>query len=80
MDLCEWFRVWLNVTGIKLDVSPPRKATWQATIPWADITRVCYKVEVGLVSNGWYLFTKHRPESYAALVEAGGAMGCSTSY
>ena len=72
MELREWFRVRLRETGIQLDVSPPGKAAWQALIPWADITRVCYKVEDGFMSNGWYLFTKQRPESYAVPVEADG--------
>jgi hypothetical protein len=72
MELCEWFRVRLSDTGIQLDVSPPGEEAWQALIPWADITRVCYTAEDGLLSDGWYLFTKHRPESYAVPVEADG--------
>ena len=28
--------------------------------------------ERGLESDGWYIFTKHRPESYAVPVEADG--------
>jgi hypothetical protein len=72
MQLREWYRVRLSYTGIQLDVSPPGKPAWQALIPWADITRVCYKVEAGFVSSGWYIFTKDRPESYPVPVEADG--------
>ncbi len=72
MELREWYRVRLSDTGIQLDVSPPGKPAWQALIPWADINRVCYKVEDGFVSNGWYIFTKDRPESYAVPVESEG--------
>ena len=72
MELRDWYRVRFSDTGIQLDVSPPGKAAWQAVIAWADITRVCFKAEDGLASDGWYLFTKHRPESYAVPVEADG--------
>jgi len=72
MELREWYRVRLDEVGIHLDVSPPGKQPWQDTIRWADITRVCYQVEDVLMSDGWYLFTKSRPESYAVPVEADG--------
>ncbi len=52
--------------------SPPGQTAWQAEIPWADIVRVCFKSEGGLQSDGWYIFTKGRPESYPVPVEADG--------
>jgi hypothetical protein len=72
MELREWFRVRVSDLGIHLDVSPPNRAAWQANIAWSEIVRVCYKAEDGLISDGWYFFTKHRPESYVVPVEADG--------
>ena len=72
MDLRDWYQVRLSDTAIRLEVSPPGRAKWQVEIPWADITRVCFKAEGALQSDGWYIFTKHRSESYAVPVEADG--------
>ena len=72
MELREWYHVRLSDSGISLDVSPPGRAAWQADILWSDIVRVCFKAEGGLQSDGWYVFTRNRPESYAVPVEADG--------
>jgi hypothetical protein len=72
MELHEWYHVRLSDSGIHLEVSPPERAAWQADILWSDIVRVCFKAEGGLQSDGWYIFTRHRPESYAVPVEADG--------
>ena len=72
MELRDWYHVRLDDAGIHLDVSPPGLAAWQEQIPWADITRVCFKAEGPFQSDAWYLFTAHRPESYAVPVEADG--------
>lgn len=72
MELRDWYHVRLSDLGIRLEVSPPNQAAWQAELPWADIVRVCFKAEDGLQSDGWYFFTKHRPESYAVPVGADG--------
>ncbi len=72
MDLRDWYPVRLSDVAIRLEVSPPGRTAWQAEILWADIIRVCFKAGGGLESDGWYIFTKHRPESYAVPVEADG--------
>jgi len=72
MELREWYKVRLSDSGIRLEVSPPGRAAWQADILWSDIVRVCFKAEDFLQSDGWCVFTKHRPESYAVPVEADG--------
>lgn len=73
MELRDWFRVRYSDAAIHLDVTPPGDKAWHAEILWADIIRVCFKVEDPFEScSGWYLFTSHRPESYAIPVEADG--------
>jgi len=72
VKLRDWYRVKFSDAGVQLDVSPPGMAAWKAQVPWTDIVRVCFKVEDGQMSSGWYLFTKDRPESYAVPVEADG--------
>jgi hypothetical protein len=67
----DWYRVGLSDRGIQFDVSPPGRAAWQAFIPWGDITRVCFRTEY-LISDGWYIFIKQRPESYAVPADAEG--------
>ena len=71
MDVRDWYRVRVTDAGIALDVAPPRREAWHADILWGDIIRVCFRAEP-LLSDGLYLFTKHRPESYAVPVEAEG--------
>ena len=71
MEVRDWYHVTITEAGIRLDVAPPGKEPWHADIPWEDITRVCFKAEP-LVSDGIYLFTRHRPESYAIPTEADG--------
>ncbi|HJT77530.1 MAG TPA: hypothetical protein VJ739_10055 [Gemmataceae bacterium] len=72
MEVRDWYKVRLSDSGIRLEVSPPNRQAWREEIAWADIVRVCFKAEDGLLSDGWYLFTKHRPESYAIPVRADG--------
>jgi hypothetical protein len=72
MSVRDWFRVRVGESGIRLEVSPPDREAWEAEIRWSDIVRVCFKAEGGLLSDGWYFFTRHRPESYAVPVEADG--------
>ncbi len=72
MELPDWYRVRVSALGIHLEVSPPNRPAWQADILWSDIVRVCLAAEDGLISDAWYFFTKHRPESYVVPVEADG--------
>jgi hypothetical protein len=72
MELRDWYRVRITDSTILLHASPPGQTAWQAEIAWADIVRVCLKAESGLQSDGWYIFTRRRPESYGVPVEADG--------
>ncbi len=39
---------------------------------WANVERVCFKAEYFAVSDGIYIFTDQRPESYAIPIQARG--------
>src|SRR5215472_3344372 len=67
-----WFVVTSDDEAIYLSVSAPQRQPWQATIPWASVTRVCFAAEDWDLSDGLYLFTDLRPESWVVPVEADG--------
>lgn len=68
----DWFVVATDSKSIRLSVTPPHRPAWQAVIPWESITRVCFAAEDPLVSDGLYLFTNLRPDSWVVPVEAVG--------
>ena len=70
--LSEWFVVTYDDEQIHLQVDPPGRSAWEQSIRWQDITRVCFKAEGLYLSDGIYLFTDRRPESYVIPVEANG--------
>jgi len=67
-----WFTVCTDDSAIRLSSRPPGRESWQATIPWDSVVRVCFAAEGPFVSDGVYLFTRLRPESWAVPVEAAG--------
>ena len=68
----EWFVVGHDEAGVRLEVSPPGREPWQASFPWSSIQRVCFKCEGLEISDGIYIFTSLRPESYVIPTEAKG--------
>ena len=70
--LKDWFHVNWNDDAVFLDVAPPGSEPWSASFRWANITRVCFKAEDPFASDGIYIFTTDRPESYAIPTEADG--------
>ncbi len=56
----------------ELEVTPPRKASWKDVFSWSSVRRVCFKCEGLTASDGIYVFTSQRPESYAIPTEARG--------
>jgi hypothetical protein len=70
--LDSWFHVTFDDTHIHLDVHPPGRPAWQDTFPWSAIVRVCFKDEGPYVSDGLYIFTTLRPESFVVPTEADG--------
>ena len=73
-DVSEWFTVQWDDDGVKLDVRPPGRRPWTAELGWSDIERVCLKAEDQTCSDGLYIFTSLRPESWVVPTEAKGGL------
>jgi hypothetical protein len=67
-----WFVVTTDDQSVHLSVTPPGRPAWQAVLPWDSIVRVCFAAEDPFTSDGLYLFTSLRSESWAVPVEAVG--------
>src|SRR6266851_1312598 len=67
-----WFTVTTDDQNIHLAVRPPGRDPWVADIPWDSIIRVCFAAEGPLISDGLYIYTNLRPESWAVPAEAAG--------
>ncbi|MEW6351219.1 MAG: hypothetical protein AB1646_19350 [Thermodesulfobacteriota bacterium] len=72
MEVRSWYAVEFDAQEIRRRVSPPGREPWSDNLRWADIIRVCLKIEPAGVSDGIYLFTRQRSESYAIPMEAEG--------
>jgi hypothetical protein len=70
-EVSAWFHVTFNDKEVTLDVAAPGKTAWKKSIPWTSIIRVCFKPEFP-TSDGIYIFTRERPESYAIPMEGSG--------
>ena len=69
----EWYRVEVSAEEVILDVNPPGKPQWKDSFAWRDVIRICFKDEGPWVSDAFYVWTKHREESYVVPSEASGA-------
>jgi len=67
----DWYSVTFDDRVVTLDVRPPGRRPWQQQISWDSIVRICFKPEFP-ESDGIYLFTSARPESYAIPADANG--------
>ena len=70
--LREWFHVRYDESTIELECEPPGGEHWTQAIAWESIERIVFKAEDPSVSDGIYLFTRGRKESYAIPAEAAG--------
>ena len=60
--------------NVHLAAQPPGRESWTQSFRWDAVQRICFKAEDMLVSDGIYVFTSTRPESYVIPTEAiGGA-------
>ena len=57
---------------VTLRASPPRSRPWEQTFAWSEVTRICFKSEGKTASDGIYVFTAQRPESFVIPIEAKG--------
>jgi hypothetical protein len=70
--LNEWFFVTFDDTAVYMRAEPPGKPAWSQEFAWDSVIRVCFKAEDMFVSDGIYIFTTERPESYVIPTEAQG--------
>jgi hypothetical protein len=68
----DWFHVRWDEVSVHLEVSPPGRDPWSASFEWSTVVRVCFQAEDLGASDGIYVFTSTRPESYAIPMEASG--------
>lgn len=71
-ELAEWFHVEWDEREVRLDVRPPGRQAWRTSFPWESVRRVCFKGEGLEASDGVYVFTSLRPESFVVPTEADG--------
>ena len=70
--LTQWFHVEFDESQVIMRAAPPGKQSWDQSFPWSSVTRVCFKDEGALASDGIYVFTSLRPESFVVPTEADG--------
>ena len=70
--LSEWFSVEFDAEAVSVTARPPGREPWAQSFRWADIERVCFKAEELGTSDGVYVFTRLRPESFVVPTEARG--------
>ena len=70
--LNEWFLVTFDAETVRVRAEPPGREAWSEEFTWHSITRVCFKAEGYLLSDGIYIFTTQRAESYVVPTEANG--------
>ncbi len=69
----DWFFVIFDEKSITIKFNHPEHDDgWEQSFDWCSITRVCYKREDYGVSDGIYVFTSNRPESYVVPVDGNG--------
>ncbi|HEU4670724.1 MAG TPA: hypothetical protein VFR91_08440 [Dyella sp.] len=72
LRLDSWFHVTFDDVHVHLDVHPPGRPAWQDAFGWDAIVRVCFRDEGPYASDGLYIFTTLRPESFVIPTEADG--------
>jgi hypothetical protein len=68
----DWFAVSFDDRAVHMRAEPHGAAAWSQSFEWDKIIRVCFKAEDLLMSDGIYVFTSERPESYVIPTEAQG--------
>lgn len=72
IPLKEWFFVTFNDFEVMVQAKPPGRASWERSFPWSSVLRVCFKDEGLTASDGIYVFTSLRAESFTIPTEASG--------
>ena len=71
-SISQWFTVEFDAEVVRLNAAPPGRDPWAQEFCWSDVERVCFKAEDLGVSDGIYVFTRQRAESFAIPTEATG--------
>ena len=70
--LSRWFSVEFDQEAIIISANPPGKDSWTQQVRWTEIERVIFQGEGAELSDGVYLFSVNRPESYVVPTECKG--------
>jgi hypothetical protein len=70
--LREWFFVTFDEQAVHIRAEPPGEPAWSQSFQWDAVVRVCFKAEDMFISDGIYVFTTERAESYVIPTEARG--------
>jgi hypothetical protein len=70
----KWFQVSFNENGVRIQAQPLGIEPWVQEFRWDAVERICFRAEDLMVSDGIYVFTRGRPESYAIPTEATGGL------
>ena len=70
--LSDWFSVSFDEYRVTMTAAPPSKKPWEQSFLWSEIQRICFKSEGISSSDGIYVFTTQRPESFVVPIEASG--------
>ena len=69
----DWYFVTFDEQLVRIQAQPPGQPAWSQEFRWDSVIRVCFKAEADMwLSDGIYVFTSHRPQSYAIPTEASG--------
>ena len=66
----DWIQVWFDIERVYMAAQPADQEPWTQDFRWDDIKHICFQVEDIYISDGIYVFTKVRPESYVIPIEA----------
>jgi hypothetical protein len=69
----KWFFVTFDEFTVNIRANPPDGKGWEQSFLWSTVERVCFKDEGLYQSDGIYVFTSERPESFVIPTEANGA-------
>jgi hypothetical protein len=68
----DWFSVTFDDERVMISAEPPGKERWEQSFFWSEVIRVCFRSEGLLASDGLYVFTSQRPESFVIPIESPG--------
>lgn len=74
LPLDQWSTVEFDEHRVTLSARPPGRDAWVQSFKWSEVTRVCFKSEGVTLSDGVYVFTSQRPESFVVPTEAKGGV------